>query len=120
MRCPMSGRLKLGVKMLSPWYVLQWTGACLPNSCPILDQRRGRLIQLMWVQLREQLLQIQLQALWKRMKRMARMKLMKVTENLLDLDLVLGNTLQRILSPSHHILRLNVIGVVHYMHVTLI
>ncbi|RYR55272.1 hypothetical protein Ahy_A06g030510 isoform B [Arachis hypogaea] len=112
----MNRRLKLGVKMLSLWYVFQWTAACLPNPCPILDQRRGRLIQLMWVQL----LQIQLQALWKLMKRMARMIPMKITENLLDLDLGFGNTLQRILSPSHHILGLNVIGVVHHMHVTLI
>ncbi|RYR34728.1 hypothetical protein Ahy_A10g049728 isoform B [Arachis hypogaea] len=120
MRCPISGRLKLGVKMLSSWYVLQRTAVCLPNPHPILDQRSGRLTQLMWVQFREQLLQFQLQALWKLIKRMARMKLMKVIENLLDLDLGLGNTLQRILSPSHHILGLNVIGVVHHMHVTLI
>ncbi|RYR08761.1 hypothetical protein Ahy_B05g076591 isoform A [Arachis hypogaea] len=61
MRCPVSGRLKLGVKLLSPRYVLQRTAACLPNPRPILDQRRGRFIQLMWVQLREQLQQIHLQ-----------------------------------------------------------
>ncbi|RYR50365.1 hypothetical protein Ahy_A07g036957 isoform B [Arachis hypogaea] len=120
MNSPMNRRLKLTMKMLSLWYILQRTAACLPNPRPIQDQKRGRLIQLMWVQLREQLLQIQLQALWKLMKRMARMIPMKVRKNLLDLDLGLGNTLQRILSPSHHILGLNVIGVVYHMHVTLI
>ncbi|XP_057740345.1 zinc finger BED domain-containing protein RICESLEEPER 2-like [Arachis stenosperma] len=75
----------------------------LTKPPPHPRSKKKKVIQLMWVQLWEQLLQIQLQALWKLVKRMVRMIPMKVTENHLDLDLGLGEhfTKDPKSKPSH-------------------